>query len=99
MLVLSNGVYEYGADESAMPIEISTMYPECIQIVSIGKDSIGKDRLGEDRLNIYSQEITEIISYLNEIVGSSYKTSTKKTRTLIASRLKEGFTVNDLEKH
>ena len=46
---------------------------------------------------IYSPAITEIVDYLNEITGSSYKASTKKTRACIQARLNEGFTVDDFK--
>ena len=62
-------------------------------------------RLGEDRLgeiskveNIYrSEDIKQIISHLNEICETSYKESTPKTVTLIKTRLKEGFSVDDFK--
>jgi uncharacterized phage protein (TIGR02220 family) len=37
-----------------------------------------------------------IIEYLNEKSGKSYKSSTKKTQTLIKARLNEGFTLHDI---
>lgn len=40
-------------------------------------------------------EYKSIIDYLNEKAGTSYKTSSAKTKTLIDARLKEGFTEND----
>lgn len=39
----------------------------------------------------------EIVSYLNEICGTSYRVSSKKTQQLINARLKEGFTVEDFK--
>ena len=48
--------------------------------------------------NIYSRaEHDEIISYLNQRIGSHYKANTKKTVSLINARLKEGFTVDDFK--
>ena len=73
------------------------MYTKCIQSVYTGKVSIGKDSIGKDN-NIYSSACTEIIDYLNLKVGANYRENSKKTKTLIVSRLKEGFTVDDFKK-
>lgn len=39
-----------------------------------------------------------IIDYLNKKVGSNYKTTSKKTQSLINARLNEGFTIEDFKK-
>lgn len=39
----------------------------------------------------------DIITFLNSTVGSNYKSTTGKTRKLIAARLAEGFTVDDFQ--
>lgn len=39
----------------------------------------------------------DIISYLNEKVGKSFKHKTAKTRTLINARFKDGFTIDDFK--
>lgn len=41
--------------------------------------------------------ITEVVSYLNEKLGTRYKTTTESTRKLINARLKEGFTLDDFK--
>lgn len=38
---------------------------------------------------------SEIINHLNEKAGTSYKASSKKTRSLIRARFNDGFTIND----
>ncbi|KOS25511.1 replication protein [Bacillus anthracis] len=38
--------------------------------------------------------IVEIVNYLNDVCGSSYRLTSKKTQTLIKTRLVEGFTVD-----
>lgn len=38
-----------------------------------------------------------IVSYLNQKIGSKYKPTTGKTQTLIKARLNEGFTVDDFK--
>lgn len=51
-----------------------------------------------DTSNDTSSEVYQsIISYLNEKAGTSFKHSTKKTRSLIHARLSEGFTADDFE--
>jgi uncharacterized phage protein (TIGR02220 family) len=40
----------------------------------------------------------EIVNYLNEKTGKSYKSTTTKTREHIRARFKEGFTLNDFKK-
>ncbi|MFI8707115.1 conserved phage C-terminal domain-containing protein [Bacillus sp. NPDC077411] len=42
--------------------------------------------------------IVEIVNYLNTACEKNYRTSTKKTRTLIKARLAEDYTVADLKK-
>lgn len=42
--------------------------------------------------------IVEIVNYLNRITGKKYRTSTRKTRSLIKARMNEGFTVDDFKK-
>ena len=39
----------------------------------------------------------EILDYMNQVCGTHYKPTTKKTQTLIKARVKEGFTVDDFK--
>lgn len=55
--------------------------------------------------NIYSRAaaknkklVSEVIEYLNEKSGKSYKATTQKTISLISARSKEGFTIDDFKK-
>lgn len=41
--------------------------------------------------------VEQVINYMNELAGTSFKTTTKKTRSLIKARLDDGFTVEDLK--
>lgn len=52
-----------------------------------------KDNITKDNKDIGS--ISLIIQNMNAILGTVYKTGTPKTRTLITTRMKEGFTVED----
>ena len=62
---------------------------------SKGKESKGKEK------KIYSPSLPsvaeDIVSHLNSVTGSSYRSTTSKTRKLIAARLAEGFTVDDFK--
>lgn len=53
-----------------------------------------KDNLMGNENEIY---INNIIYILNKTLGTKYKPTTKKTRTLIQARLGEGFTLEDFE--
>ena len=48
--------------------------------------------------NKYNVEFDEIIAYLNEKTGSSFKATTEATKKLISARLTEGYTVEDFKK-
>lgn len=70
-----------------------------------------QDRIGKDSIdnNIYSRaedsptehpeqaDVTEIVEYLNQAAGTSYKPNTPKTVRSIKTRMKEGFTVDDFK--
>lgn len=65
---------------------------------------LGKVRLGKDS-KTYSPAKAEphlpygeIIDYLNEKAGTSYRATTKKTQTLIKARLNEKFSLDDFKK-
>ncbi|CDQ22613.1 phage replisome organizer N-terminal domain-containing protein [Halobacillus karajensis] len=40
----------------------------------------------------------EIVTYLNDVAGTKYRSSTKKTQSLIKARYNEGFTIDDFKK-
>ena len=95
LMVKDNKAYTKIAEN----VEIPTMYPERIQNGDTGKVRLGKDSIGKDRLgNIYSPaDAEQIIDYLNEICGTSYRANTRKTVDLIKARMNEGFTVEDFK--
>ena len=86
----------------------TTCQPSVNQMSAQGK--LSKDKLSEDKLNkdniyiveqdstVYSFEILEIVEYLNEQLGTSYRSNTNATRKHIIARLKEGYTVEDFKK-
>ena len=75
---------------------------------SIDKDSIGKDSINNNILsgkksdnekkNTFSEEISKIINYLNDVLGTRYTTKSKSTNSMIKGRLEEGHTVDDFIK-
>lgn len=83
--------------------DVSSMDTRCIQNVRVGKVSIGKSRLGKSSIgkNTYSPSLPsvaeDVVTFLNSTVGSNYKSTTGKTRKLIAARLAEGFTIDDFK--
>lgn len=83
--------------------DVSSMDTKCIQNVRVGKVSIGKSSIGKSSIgkNTYCPSLPsvaeDIVTFLNSMVGSNYKSTTGKTRKLIASRLAEGFTIDDFK--
>ena len=49
----------------------------------------------EKETDTHKEEIREIVSYLNEKIGSRYRPGTEATKKHINARLNEGFTVDD----
>ena len=100
LTVKQNKAYSIGDNlnviEADEPLKIGKnddMYTECIQDVSVGKDSIGKDSIGKD---IYI--VDQVVDYLNQKTGKAFRSTTDKTRKLIKIRLKEGFSLEDFKK-
>ena len=62
--------------------------------------SIEKENKSKSK-KIYSPSLPsvaeDIVTFLNSVTGSSYRSTTDKTRKLIAARLTEGFTVDDFK--
>ena len=83
--------------------DVSNMDTKCIQNVRVGKVSIGKSSIGKSSIgkNTYCPSLPsvaeDIVTFLNSMVGSNYKSTTGKTRKLIAARIAEGFTVDDFK--
>ena len=47
--------------------------------------------------NNINSVISEILDYLNELTNSSFRVTNKNTQRLIAARLNEGYTVDDIK--
>lgn len=64
----------------------------------LGKVSIGKDNIyTAEKPQRYTEEVTEIVSYLNEKAGTKYRANTEATRRHIVARLNDGFSVDDFK--
>lgn len=59
------------------------------------KDNTSSDQKERSKDNVPYEEI---VSYLNEKVGKSFKHKTAKTRSLIKARFKDGFTIDDFKR-
>jgi len=63
----------------------------------------GSPTLDKDRKDNLSRELddlpySEIIDYLNEKTGKSFRSTTKNTKATIKARMREGFTVDDFKR-
>ena len=88
---------------------VYTLDTECIQDVHLGKVREGKVSQGKSSIGEVSQGdiveaeidyefmplVKDIISHLNMVTGSKYKSSSVKNKSLIKARLNEGFTLED----
>lgn len=68
------------------------------------QSKVKESRVEESKVKekkIYSPSLPsvaeDIVSHLNSVTGSSYRSTTSKTRKLIAARLTEGFTADDFK--
>ena len=63
------------------------------QVATSGVHSIEKNSIEENSIEKYSIEY--IVGHLNDKTGSNFKSSSRKTRKLIKTRLEEGFKQQD----
>jgi uncharacterized phage protein (TIGR02220 family) len=89
--VKENGAYTL-PENTGIPVGIPNGYRLDTQD-RIGKVSIGKDK---DILSS-SEQIKEIVDYLNEKCNTRYRANTDTTKKHINARLNEGFTVEDFK--
>ena len=93
-------------DELKMLRLINEKYELLDSKIDIAKPMLSEYSIVENSIdknsNIYIVEndnivIKEIVDYLNKKIGSKYKNSTNKTKSLIKARLKEGFKLDDFK--
>ena len=94
----------YREELSKLTLDDSNVYTlDTTCIHSIDKNSIDKNSIVENSIDIVEKDTTtfvikQVIDYLNERVGSNYKSNTPKTRDKIKARINEGFTLEDFKK-
>lgn len=64
---------------------------------SIEKEKENKSKKDKTYCPSLPSVAEDIVTFLNSMVGSNYKSTTGKTRKLIAARIAEGFTVDDFK--
>ncbi|NHI70464.1 conserved phage C-terminal domain-containing protein [Lactococcus garvieae] len=94
---------QYLDEKKQLLVEENGSYTKCIQDVSNldTQDRLGKDRLGKDNNNMSDKSddvipYSEIISYLNEKTGRSFR-NVDANKKLIKARWNEGFKVEDFK--
>lgn len=96
--------YQVDDDEltNKMTNELTIDQPTTNQQLTSNQPHLKNDKKDKkeknDKKDIYSRERIEIVSYLNELVGTQYRPNTSKTKDLIQARMNEGFTVDDFKK-
>jgi uncharacterized phage protein (TIGR02220 family) len=76
----------------------------CLPQDRIGKDSIEQNSIGNNNIvehdastEQFLQTCKEIIDYLNMVLGTQYRHSTKSTQKHINARLENGYSVDDFK--
>lgn len=94
---------QYLDEKKQLLVEENGSYTKCIQDVSKldTQDRLGKDRLGKDNNNMSDKSddvipYSEIISYLNDKTGRSFR-NVDANKKLIKARWNEGFKVEDFK--
>lgn len=83
--------------ENGVYIQIDdTMDTKCVHDGYSGKVRLGKVRLGKVSLVKDVTLVEQVIDYMNGLAGTNFKSTTKKTQSLINARVKEGATLEEL---
>ena len=84
--------------------KVAEMRNNVTQELQVGYVEIEKEKEKENKNKsnkTYSHSLPsvaeDIVNFLNSVTGSNYRSTTDKTRKLIAARLVEGFTVDDFK--
>lgn len=99
-----NVKYEYkGKEIEKRIITIVERYSREMKEV-FTRDEKGYSQKGEENNTSYSNNtrrnisiVEQAIDYMNELAGTTFKATTKKTIQLINARLKEGFDIEDIK--
>ena len=87
---------------------VATRLPSGCQTVAVDKNRIDKNRIDKSREEKKKKEtanassplslfVNDVIDYLNMKCNTHYKATTPKTRKLVETRKKEGFTLEDFK--
>ena len=96
LLVKKNGAYtfiEHDSDLGLLSVDTT-----CIQDVSIleTESSLGKSSLGKSK-DTLSAFAADVIGYLNNKTGKSFRPSSKSTMRHISARVNEGYSLDDFK--
>lgn len=82
------------AKRAALP---TSTVDSTVDSTKIQSNNAEEDKERELELEKDSIIYTSVIDYLNQKAGTNYRASSKKTRSLIHARIKEGFTLDDFK--
>lgn len=63
----------------------------------LNRENVIEVKSVEPKKTKYSEDVLEIVAYMNMVFDTHYRAQTKATREHIIARLKEGFTVDDFK--
>lgn len=75
-----------------------TLHNVTNRYIVTGGNAIDIDIDKEKDINILSSKVEDVIAYLNEKTGKSFKSSTASTKKHISGRLNEGYTLEDFKR-
>lgn len=88
---------KYQESEQGTEQQVNNERTTSEQQVNTKQESKEREKVKKGKKDIYSRERIEIVNYLNELCGTSYRPDTKDTVKLINARLDEKFTVDDFK--
>ena len=72
-----------------------TWLPDGCQVVA---ERLPQDRIGKDSIDKNNNIYTPVVDYLNQKAGTAYKSTSRKTQSLIRARQNEGFELEDFKR-
>ena len=90
-------VRRFRAKQKQELLQCNANVTKCNDNIDIDKDIDIEIDIKKD-IDIYIYIVEQIVDYLNEKCDTHYKSTTKKTKSLIKARLDEGFSLEDFKK-
>jgi len=94
-------ILDYGINFSEIKLDYKWSNKMLTFSSLVNNSEIKKEKVIKQKVKVQSlkpiSEIEEIVNFLNEECGTKYKKETKNTQNLIKSKLKEGFTIEDIK--